>query len=81
MLTAVVPTVEFHMANPLRQVHPDMPIFGVFDTEKLHNVVDLTLGTTLEFANQATLGLGFAFPLTGPKPFDVEAIAQLNYRY
>src|SRR5262245_11596238 len=27
MLTAVVPTVEFHMANPLRQVDPDVEIF------------------------------------------------------
>jgi hypothetical protein len=67
-----------HATDPA--TYPAPEIFGTFDAEKLRNFVDLTLGTTLEVGNRATLGLGFAFPLTGPKPFDVETIAQPNYR-
>ena len=72
---------------PLFEVHVNTPLNhrGTFripeDPAVTPDWVDLTLGTTLEFASQATLGLGFAFPLTGPKPFDVEAIAQLNFRF
>ncbi len=58
-----------------------MNLFGIVDDEKLHNVIDVTLGTTLEFGARATLGAGLVFPLTGPKPFDVEALVQLNYRF
>jgi len=80
-LTAVAPTVELHMANPLRSPDPGVNLFGIVDDEKLHNVIDVTLGTTLEFGARATLGAGLVFPLTGPKPFDVEALVQLNYRF
>ena len=48
---------------------------GVFD------VFDMTIGATILFGNSATLGLGMVVPLTGPKPFDVEVLAQLNYRF
>jgi hypothetical protein len=81
MLTAFVPTVELHIADPLRQADPTVNNFGIYDTLKLHNVFDLTLGGTFEFASRTTLGLGIVFPLTAPRPFDVEALAQLNYRF
>src|SRR5262249_3023933 len=80
-LTAVAPTLELHIENPLRQADPNVEQFGTFDGVKLHNVVDFTLGTTFEFASRATLGLGLVVPVTGPRPFDVEALAQLNYRF
>jgi hypothetical protein len=80
-LTAVAPTVELHIADPLRSPDPGVDLFGIVDDEKLHNVVDVTLGTTLEFGNRATVGAGLVFPLTGPKPFDMEALVQLNYRF
>jgi hypothetical protein len=80
-LTAVAPTIELHMANPLRQADPTVNLFNIVDTLKLHNVVDVTLGTTFVFSNRATLGTGLAVPLTGPKPFAVEVLSQLNYRF
>jgi hypothetical protein len=80
-LTDVAPTLEVHVADPLRQANPSVNPFGIFDGLQLNNVVDFTLGTTLEFASRATLGLGVCIPVTGPKPFDVEAIVQLNYRF
>jgi hypothetical protein len=81
LLTAVAPTFEIHIADPLRTPDPNVAVFGFFDTEKLHNVIDLTFGATFEFASRATLGAGLVVPVTGPKPFDVEALAQLNYRF
>ena len=81
LLTGFAPTLELHLADPLRQADPKVLDFGIFDNAKLHNVVDCTLGGTFEFANRATLGVGFVVPFTGPKPFDVEALAQLNDRF
>jgi len=81
MLTAVAPTLELHVADPLRQADVTANDFGLFDGLKLHNVVDVTLGSTFEFSNRATFGTGLAVPLTGPKPFDFEILAQLNYRF
>lgn len=48
---------------------------------RLQDVVDFTVGATGEFAGGATLGIGVAAPVTGPKPFDFEVLAQLNYRF
>jgi len=80
-LTGIAPTVELHIANPLRSPDPGVDLFGIVDNLKLHNVVDVTLGATFEFGNGATLGTGLVFPMTGPKPFDVELLAQLNWRF
>ena len=33
------------------------------------------------FLNRATLLIGAATPITGPKPFDVEATVQFNLRF
>jgi hypothetical protein len=81
LLTGFAPTLELHLADPLRQADGDVSDFGIFDNVKLHNVLDCTLGGTFELAHRATLGVGLVFPFTGPKPFDVEALAQLNYRF
>ncbi len=81
LLTAITPTVEVHVATPLRSPDPTVSVFGVTDTLKVHNGVNVTTGATLEFMNNATLGLGLVLPMTGPKPFDVELLAQLNYRF
>jgi hypothetical protein len=43
--------------------------------------VNFTLGTTVEFFHHGTFGIGVAAPVTGPKPFDVEALAQVNFHF
>jgi hypothetical protein len=80
-LTDIAPTLEMHIADPLHQPDGTISEFGIFDGVKLHNVVDFTFGSTFEFAGRATLGVGLVVPVTGPKPFDVEALVQLNYRF
>ncbi len=80
-LQSVAPTLELHVLTPLTQANPNVNLFGVFDTLKLYNTVDLTLGTTFQFSNRTTLGVGMSAPLTAPKPFDLEGIVQLNYLF
>lgn len=81
LITGIAPTVEVHVMDPLRQADPTVSPFGVVDNLRLFNVVDFTLGATVELFGRATLGLGVVVPVTGPKPFDVEGIAQLNWRF
>jgi hypothetical protein len=79
-LTAIAPTLELHIITPLRQSEFAEEFESIEDL-RLHDVVDVTLGTTFEFVNRATLGIGVVTPLTGPRPFDVAALAQLNWRF
>jgi hypothetical protein len=81
LVTAVGPTLELHVATPLRSPDPDVDIFGFRDGLRLSDVVNVTLGTTVLLADRSTLGVGVVSPLTGPKPFDVEAIVQFNYLF
>jgi hypothetical protein len=81
LMTAIAPTFEVHIDTPLRQADRNVDQFGAADGIRVDNVVDLTFGATFEFLNHATLGTGVLVPVTGPKPFDVEAIAQLDYRF
>ncbi|HYV36549.1 MAG TPA: hypothetical protein VE988_12630 [Gemmataceae bacterium] len=81
MVRSIAPTFEVHVLTPLRQADPQQDEFGTFDKFIIHNNVDLTLGATIEFANRSTLGIGFCTPVTGPQPFDFEAIAQFNLRF
>jgi hypothetical protein len=74
-IRSIAPTLEAHATIPLDKegIHT-LPI-GVPD------IVDLTAGVQLGLGCRGTLNLGVAFPVTGPQIFDVEAIAQFNYRF
>jgi hypothetical protein len=74
ILTAVVPTLEVHVTTPLNNRDDTAPIF-------FPDTVVLTGGVHLGLWGQASLTLGLATPVTGPRPFDVEAIAQFNLRF
>ena len=43
--------------------------------------VDVTVGTNIEFYQRARLAVGVVTPVTGPKPFDFEVLAQLQMRF
>jgi hypothetical protein len=76
-LTAIAPTVEVHVNTPLNhrgRVTVDNPT-GTSD------VVDLTAGVNVELFDQARLAVGVVTPVTGPKPFDVEVMAQFRLRF
>jgi hypothetical protein len=77
LLTAVAPTFEVHVNTPLNH----RGAFRFLDPAGTPDVVDLTLGTAFEFSHRTTLVLAAVAPVTGPKPFDYEVIAQVNVRF
>jgi hypothetical protein len=81
MVSAIAPTFEIHYTAPLRQADPKANLFNFADDLRVHNTVDLTAGATFEIQRQATLGVGVAVPVTGLRPFDVEALVQLNWLF
>lgn len=73
-LTAFAPIFELHVNVPLN--HTD--VFNVKDPVGTPTVVDLTLGANTQFGQRTVLTLGAVAPVSGPRPFSVEAVAQLN---
>ncbi len=76
-LTGVTPTFEVHVNTPLDHRGSLRP----GDVAGTPDVVDLTLGTYLELGNRALLGAAVVAPVTGPRPFDVEAIVHFELRF
>lgn len=74
-LAGIVPTLEGHVNTPLNHRGATNSPVGFPD------LFDLTGGANVVFHNGSTLGVGVAVPLTGPRPFDVEAICSLNIRF
>ena len=71
LITAIIPIAEVHVNTPLN--HRDTN--GIVDA---FDEVDFTAGTILEMNKRSTLSIGVVSPVTGPRPFDVEATAQFN---
>jgi hypothetical protein len=72
LIRAIVPDAEFHANIPLNHSNlADIPI-------GFPNVVDFTGGCYF-FLRRAVLGMAAGTPLTGPRPYGVEALASLNY--
>jgi hypothetical protein len=76
-LTAIAPTFEVHINDPL--THNDWTNRN--DPGAAPNVVNLTSGINFEFSHRSILTLGLVTPVTGPKPFDYEALILLNIFY
>jgi Putative MetA-pathway of phenol degradation len=75
LLKAVVPTFEVHVTDPLNH----RGAFTINDPAGTADVVDLTMAATFELVRRSNLSVGIVAPVTGPKPFDVEALVQLNW--
>lgn len=75
ILTSVTPVVEVHVTNPLNNRNIQLLPIGAAD------IVSLTSGATFGLGSRSFLNLGANVPVTGPKPYGIEAVAQLNIRY
>jgi hypothetical protein len=75
VITAVVPAFEIHVNTPLNHRGSHSEPVGVPDW------VDLTAGCHVGLYHRSTLSIGVCTPVTGPKPFEVEALAQFNLRF
>ena len=73
-LTAIAPTFEVHVNTPL--THGDWTNRN--DPGGTPNVVNLTYGLNCEFNHRSILTLGLVTPVTGPRPFDYEALILYN---
>jgi hypothetical protein len=71
-LAFVAPNFECHVTTPL----DDSPVVFVSDIVTLTGGVHLGLGQ-----GNTLLSIGVATPVTGPRPMDIEAFAQLNFRF
>ncbi len=76
-LTAIVPTFETHINTPLNHRDP----YNVFDKAGTPDVVNLTAGINFEFHRRSVLTFGLVESVTGPRPFDLEAVVLLNIRF
>jgi hypothetical protein len=73
-LNSIVPLAEVHVTTPLNHRNTDGPIF-------VPDQVVFTGGVHFGLGRNTTLSFGVATPVTGPRPFNVEAFGQLNWRY
>ncbi|HTK73972.1 MAG TPA: hypothetical protein VL371_01875 [Gemmataceae bacterium] len=76
-ISSVTPTLEGHYTGALNHRGLD-PLRTLSFPE---GVFVLTSGLHFGLGCNALLTTGLAVPLTGPRPFDLEAIAQLNWRF
>ena len=76
-LTALAPTAEVHVNNPLNHRDP----FNKFDLAGSPDSVDFTFGLNVGIRNTAVLTAAFVTPVSTPKPFDSEAVLMLNIFY
>jgi hypothetical protein len=76
-LTAIVPTLEFHLTTPLNH----RGAFRTDDPAGTPDVLTLTLGTHFEIRQNALFTVGLNTPVTGPRPYDFEVIAQFALRF
>jgi hypothetical protein len=76
-LTAIAPTIEAHVNTPLN--HRGGRV--LFDRFGSPDILNLTSGVNFEFYRRSVLTLGLVTPLTGPRPFDFEAVLLFNVRF
>ena len=83
-LTAIVPTFEAHISDPLNHrgiKSPDPYKNFQYDPYGTPDTVNLTYGINFEIRRNSILTLAFAEPVTSNKPFAYEAIVLFNYRF
>jgi hypothetical protein len=76
-ITAVAPTLEAHLNNPLNH----RGAYDLSDPAGTPDWFSVTVGTTFQLYGRSTLAIGGNIPFTGTKPYDFEIMCQLNWYY
>jgi hypothetical protein len=76
-ITDIVPTFEVHLSDALNHRCALNPA----DLAGSADYLDFTSGATFVFKHNCTLALAVVTPMTGPRPFDYEFVAQLNFNF
>ena len=77
-LTSVVPVAELHVTTPLTHRDRDR---GPSSDITFPDTVTALGGVHLTFGRATTLGFASGAPLTGPRPFSLQATVSLNHRF
>src|SRR5262249_4671075 len=77
VVTAFAPAFEVHVTTPLDHRGPISATNGTFASD----IVDLGVVGNFELFGRGSLSAGIVTPVTGPRPFNVEAVVQLRLRY
>jgi hypothetical protein len=77
LITAVVPSLEAHVNTPLNHDNP----YSLTDMGATAHSVNITSGLNVEIRRNSLFTFGVVVPTTGPRPFNVEAVALFNYRF
>jgi hypothetical protein len=77
LIKAIAPMFEVHVNTPTD--HRD--VFNPRDLAGTADVVDLTTGVNVFLGRRTIFSLGVVDPVTGPRPFSLEALALLNVAY
>jgi hypothetical protein len=75
LITYVTPTVEGHATIPLNHRGTDNFPLGFPD------IFTVTSGLHIGIGNRSQLTAAAVVPVTGPKPFDIEAVIQFNFLF
>jgi hypothetical protein len=73
-ISAIIPTAEAHINTPLDHRNADSALF-------IPDTVTLTGGAHFAIFGNSILSLGAGAPVTGLRPFQMEAYAMFNYRF
>jgi hypothetical protein len=74
MIRGIVPTMELHVNTPLNHRGKGSGTLGFSD------VVDLTWGVQVVLP-RSTLGGAIGIPVTGPRPYGIEAVARYEMKF
>jgi hypothetical protein len=74
LIQMIAPIFETHVNTPL--THRD--VFNARDIAGTADVVNLTEGLSIFFRNRSVLSMGIVNPVTGPRPFSLEALVLFN---
>lgn len=74
LIQGIAPTFEAHINDPLN--HRD--VFNFKDKAGSADIVDFTAGLNVWFKGKVQLGMAVVTPVTGPRPFSLEALSFLN---
>jgi len=77
VLTAFAPAFEVHVTTPLDHRGPVSAASPIGASD----IVNLGVVANVEFYGRARLSVGVVTPVTGPNPFDFEALVQLRISY
>ena len=74
-LSGIVPVVELHLNTPFNHRGGQTEPIGYFDQFTMLG------GAQFFLYDRSTLGFAAGAPLTGPRPFSLQATVQFNFRF